>query len=181
MDFYEVVENRRSIRKYKTFDVEKEKLYRILESSTLAPSWSCKHCWRFIVVDEKSVKDRIVECINETNPARNGLIEAPVAVAICADPANTEEIDEKEYYMADCGIAMAHFMLAASCEGLSTCWIGLFDEDAMKTVLDVAEPMRIVAVTPLGYSDEVPGERTKKGIKDIAYHNKWDTEMVFKK
>lgn len=180
MEFYEVVESRRSIRRYKDNNVEKEKLYRILESSTAAPSWSCKHCWRFLIVDDMMTKNRIAECINGSNPAKPGLLEAPMVVVICADPVNAEEIDSKEYYMADCGIAMEHFMLAAANEGLAACWIGLFDEDKMKSILDIPEPIRIVGVSPLGYGNENPESRKKKSIKDITYHNKWENELVFK-
>jgi nitroreductase len=180
MDFYDVVESRRSIRSYKDIGIEREKLYRILESSTLVPSWSCKHCWRFMVIDDNEIKNRIAQCINETNPARHGVFEASMAVVMCADPVNAQEIDEKEYYMSDCGIAMEHFMLAACSEGLSTCWIGLFDEDKLKIILGIPQTIRIVAITPLGYSNEIPEPRNKKTIKDIAYLNKWDNELVFK-
>lgn len=180
MEFYDVVEERRSIRKYKESLVEKEKLYRILQSSTLAPSWSCKHCWRFIVIDDAAIKNKAAECVAAKNPAREGLFEAPIAVVICGDPVNAEEIDDREYYMADCGIAMEHFMLSAANEGLSTCWIGLFDEDKLKSILDIPEAVRVVAISPLGYSNETPDERQKKSIKDITWHNKWDNEMVFK-
>lgn len=180
MEFYDVVEERRSIRRYKDTPVEKEKLYRILESSTLAPSWSCKHCWRFLIVDDMIIKKGVAECVSSTNTARQGLFEAPVIVVICSDPVNAEEIDDKEYYMADCGIAMEHFMLAATNEGLSSCWVGLFDEDRLKAILHIPEAMRVVGITPLGYGNEVPEDREKKSIKDITYHNGWDNELVFK-
>lgn len=179
-EFYDVVEERRSARSYKDNMVEQEKLYRILESSTLTPSWSCKHCWRLIIIDDVELKRNIGGCINDANPAKNGIFEAPLVLVLCADPVNTEEIDGKEYYMADCGIVMEHCMLAACNEGLSTCWIGIFDEDKMKTILDIPELVRVVALSPLGYSSDTQEPRKKKGIKDMTYHNKWDNEMVFK-
>lgn len=180
MEFYDVVEERRSAKRYKDLAVEEEKLYRILKSITLAPSWSCKHCWKIIMVDDGELKKRITECINETHPAREGFLEAPLSAVICADPVNTEEIDGREYYMADCGIVMEHFMLSACSEGLSACWIGLFDEDKLKSIFGIPENIRIVALSPLGYRDDKPQLRGEKSIKDITYHNKWDNEMVFK-
>lgn len=180
MEFYDVVENRRSIKKYKDSPVDKEKLYRILESLTFAPSWSCKNCLRLLLVDDAELKNKVAESIDENNPARDGIYEAPIAVLICADPVNAEEIDGREYYMADCGIAMEQLMLSASYEGLATCWIGLFDEDKLKQALDIPEQIRVVALSPLGYGDETPEPREKKGIKDITFHNKWDNLMVFK-
>lgn len=180
MEFYDLVEERRSIRKYKDAPIEKERLYRILQSATYAPSWSCKHCWRLLVVDDKVLKSSMAQCVNESNPARSGLMEAPMVLIICADPVNAEEIDDKEYYMADCGIAMEHLMLAACNEGLATCWIGMIDEDKLKSVLEIPDPIRVVAISPLGYPGEEPEVRKKKSIKDIVFHDKWDNEMVFK-
>lgn len=180
MEFYDAIEERRSIRSYKDTPVEKEKLYRILESSTLVPSWSCNNCWKFIIIQDVEIKNKVAECINETNPARKGAFEAPIAVVICADPVNAEEVDGKEYYMADCGIAMEHFILSASSEGLSTCWVGLFNEDCLKSILNIPDPVRVVALSPLGYSNESPGPRKKKSIKDITYHDVWDREFIFR-
>lgn len=179
-EFYDIVEERRSIRKYKDKQVEREKLYRILESSTLAPSWSCQHCWRFLLIDDKEIRDNVAGCVNDANPAKEGLFEAPLIVVLCADPVSTEVIDEKDYYMSDCGIAMEHFMLSATNEGLGSCWVGLFDEDKLKSILNIPEPIRIIGITPLGYSDENPDSRNKKSIKDLTFYNKWDSEMVFK-
>jgi Nitroreductase len=179
-EFYDLAEKRRSIRRYKNDPVGKESLYRILEACTLAPSWSCKHCWRYIIIDDVEIKNRLRQCINDANPAADAILEAPLTVAMCADPVNTEEIDGKDYYMADCGIAMGYFMLCASNEDLATCWIGIFDEDKIKSLLNIPDLTRVVAISPLGYPDETPEERVKKGIKDIVYLNKWDNSMTFK-
>lgn len=179
MEFYDVVEERRSIKKYKNNKIEKEKLYRILESLTLIPSWSCKNCWKFIMVDDEETKSKISECVIGENPAKEGLTEAPCIFVLCADPSNTEEIDGKEYYMADCGLAMEQFMLSAVNEGLSSCWIGLFDEDKLKSVLDIPDLNRVVAITPLGYGNEIPGPRNKINMVDRVNLNKWDSEFKF--
>lgn len=179
MEFYDVVEKRRSIRRYKQSQVEREKLYRILESSTLAPSWSCKHCWRFLIIDNIETKEKVAGTISDSNPAKRGISEAPIVVVLCADPVNAEEIDDKEYYMADCGIAMEHFMLAASNEDLSTCWVGLFDEDELKSILNIPQTIRVVALTPLGYSNETLNSRENKTIQDMTYYNKWNEDLIF--
>ncbi|KPU45359.1 5,6-dimethylbenzimidazole synthase [Oxobacter pfennigii] len=179
MELYDIIEKRRSIRKYKDIPVEKEKLYRIFKSATLIPSWSCKHCWRFIIVDELETKLMISQAVDESNPAQDALKHAPMIVIICANPVDTEEIDDKEYYMADCGIAMEHIMLSATYEGLATCWIGLFDEDNIKSILKIPSQIRIVGITPLGYGDEMPEDKEKVGIKDITYYNKWESNIGF--
>ena len=55
MDFYDVVTNRKSIRKYTSEKVPEDALKRILEAARWAPSWGNKQCWRLIVVDDPAV------------------------------------------------------------------------------------------------------------------------------
>jgi hypothetical protein len=47
-------------------------------------------------------------------------------------------------------------MLAAEALGLSTCWVGAFDEEKVDYILDLPNQVRPAAIVPVGYSDEVP-------------------------
>ncbi len=60
MDFYDVVKNRKSIRKYTTQKIPEDVLQRVLEAARWAPSWGNKQCWRYIVVDDPAVMPNIV-------------------------------------------------------------------------------------------------------------------------
>jgi nitroreductase len=57
--------------------------------------------------------------------------------------------------------------------GLGTCWLGAFDENAVRNILGVPEEVRIVAMTPLGYSDEVPAARPRKGMDEVVCYEKF--------
>ena len=74
----------------------------------------------------------------------------------------------------DAAIAMEHIVLAATNEGLGTCWIGAFDEKAVKEVLGIPDHIRVVAMTPLGYPAEEKGEVTnRKPLSDIVHYDRW--------
>jgi len=166
LDFMEVVKKRRSIRKYKTTRVSKKDLEYVLEAARLAPSWGNRQCWKYVVVTSGALKKKIT--------MKDWAAEAPVVIVACADPAKSGDKDGKPYYMLDIGISMEHLMLAAADKGLGTCWLGgQFDEKVVKEVLGIPENIRVVALTPLGYPDEVPLAKDRKSLDEAVSRNKW--------
>ena len=167
MEFMEVISKRRSIRKYKPDTVSDANIEYVLEAARLSPSWANTHCWKFIVVKDKKVKDDLAT-------AGNGWIaQAPVVIAVCADPTKPGTKGDQQYYMLDIGIAMEHLILAAVDKGLGTCWIGAFDEAIAKKALGVPNNMRVVALTPLGHPAEEPNPRPRKQLLDITCFDKY--------
>lgn len=53
--------------------------------------------------------------------------------------------------MVDVAIAMQNMVLAATAEGLGTCWVGSFDEEEVKEMLKIPGDYRVVALLALGY------------------------------
>ena len=180
MDFYDVVKNRKSIRKYTTQKIPEDVLKRVLEAARWAPSWGNKQCWRYIVVDDPAVMSNIV-----TGVAKS--FNAPMLIVVCADPEQSGHKDGKEYYLVDAAISFEHLVLAAAAEGLGTCWLGgMFNEADVKRHLSIPDKIRVVAITPLGYPEgsqlktlmgdairKVVGADSRKPLGDIAYKNKY--------
>jgi nitroreductase len=106
---------------------------------------------------------------------RSWFIEAPVILVVCADPSVAWiRSDGEPYWKVDAAIAMQNMILQATAEGLGTCWIGAFDEAAAKRILNIPGDIRVVAMTPLGYPDEVKGKvANRKAINDILHTDKW--------
>lgn len=174
MDFYKVIEKRRSIRRYKDTPVERETIETVLDAARLAPSWKNLQCWKFIVIDDFPMKESIIQAFAETNPGKKSIMAAPVLVVLCADPSASGRVGDKEYYLVDAGITMEHLVLAACNEGLGTCWLGLFNEEKVRSALKMPDSWRVVAMTPLGYPDQDPKPRPRKTLKEIVCYNKWD-------
>jgi len=167
MEFMEVVRQRRSVRKYKPDPIPQAKIDYVLEAARLAPSWANGQCWVFIVVTDPKVKHELAEAGNEW------IESAPVIITACAEPKQSGAKGDQGYYLLDIGIAMEHLVLAATDQGLGTCWIGWFDEKKARKALGAPEGMRVVATTPLGYPDETPEPRPRKTLSEIVRKDRW--------
>jgi len=173
MDLFQAIRDRRSIRKYKDTPVEREKIERVLDAARLAPSWKNLQCWRFLVLTERTKIEVVLSAFAADNPGKKAHLQAPAAIVVCADPAESEASHGIEYFVADAAIAFEHLCLAAHALGLGTCWLGLFDEAELKTKLKIPENLRVVGVTPWGYPDQQPKPRGRKELYQIAFFNEW--------
>lgn len=173
MEFERVVQARRSVRSYLDNPVEREKLEYILESARQAPSWKNLQCWRFIIVEDIAGRKALAKSMDETNPGRKALLTAPIAVVLCAVPSESIVWEGKDMMMLDAGLAMEHLVLAATDQGLGTCWLGAFSEEIVRKALNVPDNVRVVAMTPLGYAAEKRNPRPRKALTEITYYEKW--------
>jgi nitroreductase len=58
--------------------------------------------------------------------------------------------------------------------GLGTCWIGAFKEDETKKILSIPENVRVVAMTPLGYSNQPPSQKFRNSLDQIVCLEKYE-------
>lgn len=180
MELFKVLEERRSVRKYKEDPVPGEKLVKLLEAARISPSWSNLQCWRFIVVSDPEIKKKLASSMPDSNPAKKAVGEkAPLVLVLCADPTESGDQDNKDYYLLDAGLAMQQLMLAAHEEGLGTCWVAWFDEKTAREACKVPEQYRIVALSPLGYPEKQPSTRPRKSMDDIVFSEKWGNPIKF--
>lgn len=172
LDLYEVIEKRRSIRSYLPRQVEDDQLKRVLNAGRLAPSGKNAQAWKFIVTRKPELKQALVEACK----GQRFIAEADCIITVCVDET---EVYQKHggyttSFMADGAIAMQQMMLAATAEGLGTCWIGAFLEDKVRKVLGVPEPYRIIGLTPLGYPRETGRDRGRKPLEEIVLWETWN-------
>jgi nitroreductase len=164
MDLYEAIERRRSVRGYKPTPVEEEKLQRILEAARLAPSAANRQPWVFYVIKDEAKRLALKEAYG-----REWFYSAPVIIVACAKPTvGWVRMDGKSYLEVDVAIALEHLILAATAEGLGTCWIGAFDPDAVRRVLDLGEDAEPIALTPVGYPDVTPKPTQRKPLYELV-------------
>ena len=164
MNCLELVKQRYSCRAYKPLCVEKEKLDYILECVRLAPSAVNKQPWRFRVVSEEADKARLQQCYN-----RDWFKSAPMYVR--ASVLHDEEwvrADGKHHGNIDVAIAVEHLCLAATEQGLATCWVCNFDADLCKELFGLSENEEPAVIIPLGYADDEPKEKKRKAIDEIV-------------
>jgi len=169
------IANRRSVRKYLARPVGREKILSCLESARVAPSACNKQPWRFMVVDDPRKKEGVCRAAFRFPPAFNAFaLQAPVIIVVIADvDFMTHQIfggiQGVPYYLLDIGAAIENFMLQAVSEGLGTCWLGWFDERAVKIFLKLSPKKKIVSLLTLGYpADGSLPEKSRKPLGDIC-------------
>ena len=163
MNFLELVKNRYSCRAYKPFEVEREKLDYILECVRHAPSAVNKQPWRFHVVGREEDKDRLQQCYS-----RDWFKTAPLYVI--ASILHDEEwvrADGKRHGDIDIAIAVEHLCLAATEQGLGTCWVCNFDAVLCKRLFNLPANEEPAVIIPIGYAADEPKEKKRKPIEDI--------------
>jgi len=164
MDVFEVIRVRRSVRKYRPEPISDEKLEMILEAARVAPSAGNRQPWRFVLVQDADRKKTVAKAANN----QTFLGDAAVVVVAMGDP----EVSVR-WYEKDTMIALEHMVLAAAALGYGTCWIGAFDEDAIKRLLRIPAKMKIVALLPIGVPDEKPAARPRKMSSEIFFREEW--------
>lgn len=171
MDFYDVVKKRRSFRIYKPDMPEKEKLERILEAARLAPTWANMQGVNYIIIQESEKVKAIWKAIGQ----RRKFVNAPIfIVGIISENGSGTNTNGEKYYGVDFGICFEHLILAATAEGLATCWIGFFNENKIKEILEIPDDYRVMGITPLGYSTKEKKEITdRKLLSEIVHWEKF--------
>lgn len=177
MDIIKAIHERKSVRKYRIDTIPKEILGEILEAARLAPSWANTQVWRFIIVSDQAIKEQLQDTLSPNNPARKAMVDAPVVFCIAAQRGlsgykqGSPATDKGDWFMFDCGIAMEHIALAAWNFGLGTVHVGLFDAKRVEEVLQIPDGYSIVEMMPMGYFDEIPKERPRKSLEEIAFQD----------
>ena len=170
MDVLSAIQGRRSIRKYKDKPVEEEKLQKILEAARLSPSARNQQNWKFIVVRNPETREKLTnEAIGQPFVG-----EAPIILVCCGtDPESIMKCGQPRYTV-DLSIATAYMILEAYELGLGTCWLGSFDENKVKEILDIPEKVRVVSITPLGYPAESPVQKPRKELDEIVSYDRYE-------
>ena len=174
-EFFQVLEQRRSIRKYEDRDVPEELVNRILEAVRWSPSWTNCQCWEIVVVRDAATKEKLQETILPKNPATKAIVAAPVVLAVCGRRGVSGYYDNQastkfgDWYLFDLGIATQSLCLAARDLGLGTVIVGLLDHDRAKSVLNVPDGVELVALIPLGYPAKSPSAPKRREVAEFTH------------
>ena len=169
MDVREAILKRRSVRRYEDKEVSPEILEEIMDSVRMAPSASNRQDWEFILVNNHSLKEKLYRAANKQSFVR----EAPVVVAgVATDPDEVMSCGVNPGTV-DLSIALDHLTLLAAEEGLGTCWIGAFDQEKTKDILNIPNDKKVIALMPLGYpkSELEPKDKTRKDLEEVISYN----------
>lgn len=163
MKFLDLVKARYSCRNYRPTTIEQEKLNYIMECVRFAPSAVNRQPWKFRVVSNEEDRKKIGQCYN-----REWFNTAPVVVI--ASVLHDEEwirSDGKHHGDIDIAIAVEHLCLAATEQGLGTCWVCNFDTERCKDLFALDNNEEAAVLIPIGYPADEPKEKSRKAIEEI--------------
>jgi nitroreductase len=180
MDIFEVIEKRRSMRRFKHEPVATEHLRRILEAGRLAPSGGNRQPWYFIVRD---LETKAVSASSKAERNQKILMEADTIIVLVSNQELEKEhrspfiCSERSWYRQDPMLAGEHMVLAATALGYGTCWIAGFNDSEVKRILKVPENLAVIALIPIGVPDEAPPPRKLKAFKEIFFKDSFEIPL----
>ncbi len=153
MDFQDIIAARRSIRAYKPDAVPESAMAKMKQAIQLAPTGNNGQPFKAVFVRNASLRRQIAE-----KACHQAFIAgAPIiAVMFC-----------KEDHEFDAAIVTDHLVLAATAEGLGSCWVGWFERDAVKALVASPEGMSPCILVPIGYAAEAPAPRPRKSLETL--------------
>jgi len=160
MNVLEAIQERQSVRSYsQDRPIPIEAMERMRQALRWAPSACNIQPWHFILVEDNALRTELAQAAR----GQKWIAEAPVIVVGCGIPEQAYKGMGGHGNSVDIDVAIAldHLTLAAVDEGLGTCWIGAFDEEKVKLLLDVPETVKVVAMTPLGYPLSADTDRSR--------------------
>ncbi|WP_371363746.1 Putative NAD(P)H nitroreductase YdjA [Sporomusa rhizae] len=182
MEFFEVINKRRSIRKFKPDPIPKEDILKILDAANWAPSALNLQPWEFLVVtgnkknmlgsnygkivdhytkDWDAAPDKAFMPRQEFIQFANIYGGAPAVIIVLVEAHKDPKYQKA--FIESASAAMENMLLAATALGLGGCWMTgpLDDEQYLREVLSVPDDREIVAISPLGYPMLIPDARPR--------------------
>jgi len=165
MSIVELLLSRRSIRKFRKDQIPQDELQKILEAGRHSPSASNMQPWRFIVLTDPKIKEQL------SHRQWSGFIkDTAVTIVGCAYEGSEYA---RKWSRVDTSIALENMVIAAWGFGIGSCWVGDFDEDEVRSILNVPNDWKILALISFGYPDETPEAPPKKPLSEIVSYNKF--------
>jgi len=169
MEFTERIKERYSVRGYKDDPVEEGELQQILEAARLAPTAANLQPFQLIIIHTEGRKEELRRIYN-----RDWFVQAPLIIVACSIPSKAwVRRDKANYGVVDVAIVMDHIILEAANLGLGTCWVGAFDPQATREILNLPEGVDPIVMTPLGYPDAPPRPTERKPLDELVRYESW--------
>lgn len=169
MELTEITEKRRSIRAFADRPLEEEKLQRILELTSQAPSAGNLQAHEIYVVTDRQQK----QALAKASLGQDFVAAAPVVLVFCAHPERSAgrygERGRLLYSLQDATIACTYAMLAVTDLGLATVWVGAFGDEAVSRAIALPSHLRPVALLPIGYGAEQPVATPRRPLSDLVH------------
>jgi nitroreductase len=165
--------NRRSIKKFKPDTIPWDNIVSLLRCGINAPVAGNIFNTKFIVVRDPNNRKAIAKaCYDQL-----WMAQAPVLIVLTAEPEHQKRYygirGEKLYTIQNTAAVAMSVIIGAQSLGISSCWVGAFDEERMRDVMGLPEEVNVHVVLALGYADGEVKTMPKPDVKRVTYLEKW--------
>ncbi len=178
MTFLELINKRSSVRKYTAKPISREIIDRCLEATRLAPSACNAQPWYFIIVDDPVLKGKVSDAAFSGIYSMNSFAKTAFALVVVVREKSSRFaavggfFRNVQYNLIDIGIACEHFILQAAEDGVGTCWVGWFNERAVKKILGIPRDKKADIMISMGYPEEKSERpKTRKALTEMSRFN----------
>ncbi len=171
--FFRVVYERKSVRRYKPYDIPIEDIGKMLDAARLAPSANNTQPWRFIVVTDEETKQLLAR------PRSQSFIDKANAIIVVLAKEYQSCCGKGTWITRDPIIATEHLVLAATALGYGACWIAMYESrqeefiEEVKDRLDIPDGVEIICLVAIGKSDDSSKQAPKLSVDEIAFLNSY--------
>jgi len=174
VNVFEAIMNRRSVRAFTNEPVSDEEVMKLIDAARWAPSAGNIQPWEFVVVRDPEIKRGLsVAALDQTF-----IEEAPVVIVVCANQLRSSRgygsRGANLFCLQDTAAATQNMLLTAHALGLATCWVGAFQEEEARKVLNIPNGVRPVAIIPVGHPAEKPEAPDRRPLSEIVHHETFE-------
>lgn len=168
MELFDAIYNRRSVRKFLEKDVEEIKLKKIIDCAIQAPSACDIQGWKFIIIKDQKVKQRIVD-----QGAASFIKDAPAGILVTYN--NQTEDPEYLDYFQSAAAAIQNMILAAYSFNIGCCWVCyLPTKKQLRKILNIPHNYDPIAYIAMGYKSKEPSQRPRRyKVEQLVSYNKF--------
>lgn len=166
-NIFSVMLNRRSQRKFEDKEIEAWKVEIIFAAADTAPTAGGFQGFEIFNITKDETKKRLVVAAN-----RQPYVNAPMVVVFCSNPErikmNFSDIILQKFSLQDATLAAGYAQLAAHALGLSSIWIGMFDEKLVQGIVNTdLQPSSILCI---GYPKKMLLPKPKRNLTDLIHN-----------
>lgn len=167
-NFKELIEKRRSIRKYSEQAIAPENVQMLLQAALVAPTSKNKKPCHFIAVEDKQQLELLSRC---KKAACGFIADSALSIIVAADPLVSD------VWIEDASIAATYIQLQAEDLGLGSCWVqvrgrqtadGFDSEEYVRGVIGAPMPLQVLAIITIGHKKE---EKSSQDMESLGWEN----------
>lgn len=167
MEFTQLIRKRRSVRAFKQADIDKSLILQICDDINQAPSAGNLQSYCVYIIKKKEIKERLAEAAY----GQDFISDAPVVMVFCANRKRSSKKygkrGENLYSLQDATIAATYAILSIENHGMSSVWVGAFNDTMVSDILGLESHLVPVAIIPFGLPDETPDFPGRRKIDEI--------------